>query len=185
MEFVGHQISQWIPLKLHPAESVEGNPINGKLPTSKPSSPIEGINAGTRLPAILPKFCSTMLKLEMPKQSHCISRAKSKNQEILIPTSSHHPAPLERCVSKNRGQHQQHKDCPPIQALFSDHCPAAAASARALFSSRGRCSTKARWSTCELGLYSGTISFSCRMSCVTSRTAQICRSVSRGPVISP
>ena len=46
VEFVGlpeearNQISQWIPLKLHPAESVEGNPINGILPTSKPSSPI-------------------------------------------------------------------------------------------------------------------------------------------------
>ena len=93
--------------------------------------------------------------------------------------------PLERCVSKNPGQDQQHQDCPLIEALFSDHCPPAAASARALFSSRGLCSPKARRSTCELGLYSGTISFSCRMSCVTSRTAQICRSVSRGPVISP
>ena len=114
MEFVGHQISQWIPLKLHPAESVEGNPINGKLPTSKPSSPIEGINAGTRLPAILPKFCSTMLKLEMPKQSHCISRAKSKNQEIFVPPSSHYPT-----VTSSKQEPRPTPTAPGLPAEFN------------------------------------------------------------------
>jgi hypothetical protein len=70
------------------------------------------------------------------------------------------------------------------QGFISNHFPPAAASARPRRSSRGICFNKAYRSTWELGLYSGTSSLSIRMSCVTSRTAQICRSVSRDPLIS-